>query len=235
MVIQLGLNCQPYFQLVNMDYEDILRRNMLVPLHPLGRGSFGCVYLVYHHKQKIVATKVIHIYLFDKGEIDAQIELLKIKKMNIFVMKYVGYMTEGQYPILLMEYANLNTLNIIAQQPQITLPTCTLRALMKQILVGIQSFHSAGLVHSDIKLDNILLHSPPGSGRVHIKISDFGLAKKVDLMSKQIRIAGTLLYMAPESLLHQANPTEKIDIYATGIVFYKLITHNYPVNINNIN
>ncbi|KAA6373893.1 MAG: hypothetical protein EZS28_030579, partial [Streblomastix strix] len=55
------------------------------------------------------------------------------------------------------------TLDIIAKQPDIQLPTQTLRALMKQIFEGMRAFHSSGLVHRDIKCDNILLHSPPGS------------------------------------------------------------------------
>ncbi|KAA6374145.1 MAG: hypothetical protein EZS28_030328 [Streblomastix strix] len=103
-----------------------------------------------------------------------------------------------------MEYANMMTIDIIAKQSDISLPTYTLRALMKQILEGMRAFHSSGLVHRDIKCNNILLHSPPGSGRVHAKISDFGFAKK------------------------------KVDIYALGITFYKLITHKYPVNERNI-
>ncbi|KAA6373250.1 MAG: hypothetical protein EZS28_031223 [Streblomastix strix] len=91
-----------------------------------------------------------------------------------------------------MEYANMMTLDIIAKQSDITLPTFTLKALMKQILEGMRAFHSSGLVHRDIKFDNILLHSPPGSGRVHAKISDFGFAKKVDLNNKQTYLAGKL-------------------------------------------
>ncbi|KAA6376221.1 MAG: hypothetical protein EZS28_028254, partial [Streblomastix strix] len=54
-----------------------------------------------------------------------------------------------------------------AKQPNIPLPTYTLRALMKQILEGMKAFHSSGLVHRDIKCDNILLQSPRVSGRVH--------------------------------------------------------------------
>ncbi|KAA6394058.1 MAG: hypothetical protein EZS28_010417, partial [Streblomastix strix] len=50
----------------------------------------------------------------------------------------------------------------------------------------------------DIKCDNILLHCPPGSGRVHVKISDFGLAKKEDEKSDKSYVVGTLPYQAPE-------------------------------------
>ncbi|KAA6380408.1 MAG: putative CAMK family protein kinase [Streblomastix strix] len=132
-----------------------------------------------------------------------------------------------------MEYANMMTLDIIAKQQDISLPTYTLRALMKQILEGMRAFHSSGFVHRDIKCDNILLHSPPGSGRVHAKISDFGFAKKVDLNNKQTYTAGTLPFMSPEQFLVNPIITQKVDIYALGIIFYKLITHKYPVNERN--
>ncbi|KAA6385969.1 MAG: putative protein kinase [Streblomastix strix] len=133
-----------------------------------------------------------------------------------------------------MEYANMTTLDIIAKQLDIPLPTYTLRALMKQILEGMRAFHSSGLVHRDIKCDNILLHSPPGSGRVHAKISDFGFAKKVDLNNKQTYTAGTIPFMSPEQFLENPIITQKVDIYALGITFYKLITHKYPVNKNDM-
>ncbi|KAA6383589.1 MAG: hypothetical protein EZS28_020884, partial [Streblomastix strix] len=72
--------------------------------------------------------------------------------------------------------------------------------------------------------------SPPGSGRVHAKISDFGFAKKVDLNNKQTYLAGTIPFMSPEQFHENPIITQKVDIYALGITFYKLITHKYPVN-----
>ncbi|KAA6379854.1 MAG: putative serine/threonine protein kinase [Streblomastix strix] len=137
------------------------------------------------------------------------------------------------YPCLQMEYANMMTLDIIAKYPYIPLPTYILRALMKQIFEGMRAFHSSGLVHRDIKCDNILLHSPPGSGRVHAKISDFGFAKKVDLNNKQTYFAGTIPFMSPEQFYENPIITQKVDIYALGITFYKLFTHQYPVNERN--
>jgi serine/threonine protein kinase len=58
------------------------------------------------------------------------------------------------------------------------------------IIYIIFTFIALIYLYRDIKCDNILLHSPPGSGRVHAKISDFGFAKKVDLNNKQTYLAG---------------------------------------------
>ncbi|KAA6379395.1 MAG: hypothetical protein EZS28_025077, partial [Streblomastix strix] len=121
------------------------------------------------------------------------------RKDIIFVLRYIKFDEESVYPILLMEYANMMTLDIIAKQPQIVLPKYALRALMKQILEGIRSFHAAGLIHR-----------PPGSGLVHAKISDFGFAKKEDLINeKSDGNPGTLIYMSPEQFLNNPIVTQK--------------------------
>ncbi|KAA6385269.1 MAG: hypothetical protein EZS28_019204 [Streblomastix strix] len=99
---------------------------------------------------------------------------------------------------------------------------------------GMRIFHETELVHRDIKCDNILLHCPPGTGRVYAKISDFGFAKKVDQIHEQTYFAGTLPFMSPEQFLEKALITQKVDIYALGITFYNIITHKYPVNERNI-
>ncbi|KAA6372802.1 MAG: putative ADNP homeobox protein 2 [Streblomastix strix] len=132
-----------------------------------------------------------------------------------------------------MEYCNMLTLDVIAQQSDFSLPTYTLRALMKQILEGMRAFHSSGFIHRDIKCDNILLHSPPGSGRVYAKISDFGFAKKDDQIGGQTYLKGTVPFFAPEMFQFPTELSQKVDIYAIGITFYKLLTHKYPVNEGN--
>ncbi|KAA6380596.1 MAG: hypothetical protein EZS28_023878, partial [Streblomastix strix] len=121
----------------------------------------------------------------------------------------------------------MKSLEIIAQQPHYHLPSYTLRALMLQILEGM-----------DIKLENILLHSPNDSGRVHAKISDFGFAKVLgylipkgrDVTNDPTQLKGSRPYMAPELYKGQIQLTQKIDVYALGVTFYVMITHKFPLN-----
>ncbi|KAA6398762.1 MAG: putative CAMK family protein kinase [Streblomastix strix] len=192
------------------------------------------LYEAYSLEDGIVAVKIFQQEKYDEREINIGIEILSSQKQNLFLLKQFKYNNWEKCPFLVMEYANMKTLDIIAKQRQISLPSCTLRALMKQILEGMRAFHSADFVHRDIKCDNILLHSPPGSGRVYAKISDFGFAKKVDLINEQTYFAGTLPFMSPEQFHENPIITQKVDIYALGITFYKLITHKYPVNERNI-
>ncbi|KAA6379660.1 MAG: hypothetical protein EZS28_024815 [Streblomastix strix] len=194
-----------------MDYEDALRRDGLVPLRPLGSGSFGCVYLAFHSEYGIIAAKLIHKDKYYETEWDSA------KKKNRIVRNPAN-----------------GTLNIIAKQPNIILPSYTLRALMKQTLEGLRVFHAAGLIHRDIKCDNILLHNPPGSGFVYAKISDFGFAERKNQKNELSQFKGTLPYMGPEMFQQTVKATQKVDIYALGITFYHLLTHQYPIYEKNI-
>ncbi|KAA6379639.1 MAG: hypothetical protein EZS28_024835 [Streblomastix strix] len=186
-----------------MDHQNILRNLSFVPIRALGAGSFGRVFLVYDADitQQQIAVKIIMMKQLDNREWNTG-----------------------------SEFANMKTLSIIARQLNFSLPSYTFRALLKQILKGLSVFHAAGLVHHDIKCSNILMHCPLGSGRVHAKISDFGLAnKKEDTINEQTYVVGTLLHMAPEMFKEPPNQDQSSDIYALGVAFYRLITHEYPV------
>ncbi|KAA6369959.1 MAG: hypothetical protein EZS28_034514 [Streblomastix strix] len=161
-------------QQTSIDYEDELRKTGLVPIRQLGKGAFGCIYLAFGVDHGLVAAKIFQSGKFDQNEADSAFSLQKEKGNNIFVLNYkiIKYGISNRTIVM--------TLEAIVKQPQIKLPTYALRALMKQILEGIRFIHSAGFVHRDIKLDNMLLHSPPGSGKVYCKISDFGFTKKED-------------------------------------------------------
>ncbi|KAA6372119.1 MAG: putative protein kinase domain protein, partial [Streblomastix strix] len=198
-------------KLQTLNFTDFLRINKIVPIRLVGEGAFGSVYHAFSLDNGIVAVKIFEKEKYDSREINVAIQLSKI-------ISILGY---G-----ICEH----TIDFIAKQPKILLPSYALRALMKQILEGMRAFHAADLVHRDIKCDNILLHSPPGSGLVHAKISDFGFAKKVDLINEQTYLAGTIPFMSPELFDMHIIITQKVDIYALGIAFYKLIIHKYPVN-----
>ncbi|KAA6361292.1 MAG: hypothetical protein EZS28_043181 [Streblomastix strix] len=95
-----------------------------------------------------------------------------------------------------------------------------------------QIFHAAGLVHWDIKCDNILLHCPPRSGRVYSKISDFGLSNLENTLDPLKYFRGTLPYMAPEILNKSPERiTQKVDIFSLGVTMIRLLTHKYPLNL----
>ncbi|KAA6372118.1 MAG: putative protein kinase [Streblomastix strix] len=216
--------------------KNILRQYGFVPIRPLGRGSYGIVFLSYNIREnQIVATKIIPSKKFELGEWKSVDILWKVEKSCPFILDYIRHYNQGNYVIVLTEYANMKTLNVIVKQqkkPLVPLPSYIFRALFKQTLVGMQIFHAAGLVHRDIKCDNILLHCPPGSGRVYAKISDFGFSNLKTKLDPLKYFRGTLPYMAPEILRKPSEKiTQKVDVFALGITMIRLLTHKYPLNL----
>ncbi|KAA6322595.1 MAG: hypothetical protein EZS28_054417, partial [Streblomastix strix] len=99
---------------------------------------------------QIIATKIIPLEKFELGEWKSVDILWRVEKSCPFILDYIRHYNQGFYIIVLTEYANMKTLNIIAKQqkkPPVPLPSYIFRALFKQILVGMQIFHAAGLVH----------------------------------------------------------------------------------------
>lgn len=103
------------------------------------------------------------------------------------------------------------------------------------ILIGLHSLHGKKIVHRDLKPANILVDNLRGIQI--LKIGDFGISK-VDLQTMKIKqstlgFLSTPAYTAPEVISRQA-PTEKVDIWALGIIFHELITGVNPFRHENV-
>ncbi|KAA6368168.1 MAG: hypothetical protein EZS28_036305 [Streblomastix strix] len=80
------------------------------------------------------------------------------------------------------------------------------------------------------------MHSPPGSGRVILKIADFGLVKmnSKEMQIQQMSTKGTLPNMAPELIIGNGQADSKVDIWSAGVVLFQLIAKEYPINAKSI-
>lgn len=103
--------------------------------------------------------------------------------------------------------------------------------LARQVLEAIGAAHEKGIVHRDLKSDNIFLHRPPTGGWI-AKVLDFGLAKFSQQPSKQTidqkgNIMGSIYFLAPEQFRREALD-HRADIYSLGCVFYRTLAGEYP-------
>lgn len=111
------------------------------------------------------------------------------------------------------------------------MPIIEVLDIMKQIAMGLDVLHNnkPKIIHRDIKPQNLLMKIE--EGKPLIKITDFGLAsaKDSDKSFDNLSVAGTPLYMAPECFKKNFSPMS--DIYAVGVIFYQLLTNQFPYDI----
>ncbi|KAA6378136.1 MAG: putative Protein tyrosine kinase [Streblomastix strix] len=224
-----------------MDESQLLKQQGFLVLKKIGEGSYGQIFAVHDPQIGIVAAKVMKNEDFLENEWNISGPLSQgpphIRK---FVVNFYLAQRFDRFTVILMDYCNMGTLfDLINTQQDLPIPV--IRKIMKQILTGLSYIHSKGIIHRDIKGGNILLHSPPGSGKVILKIADFGEAIMQQHVGEEMMMdkAGTYAYMPPELLLADQNllikADEKIDVWAAGMLLYQLFTRSFPFNPHNEN
>jgi len=196
-------------------------------LELLGSGGMGEVYKAFDSVlEREVAIKIMHRHLWDDEKTDKRFlqearAVASLSNPNIVTVFEVGKVKLGRY--IVMEYVPGQPLKkIIESDESYDAEYATLMA--SQILHGLASAHKVGLIHRDIKPDNVLVTHDQVA-----KILDFGIAKVMakEGLTAAGDILGTVEYMPPEQMLGDA-VDQRCDLYATGIILYHLITKHLP-------
>ncbi|UNS96573.1 Stk1 family PASTA domain-containing Ser/Thr kinase [Streptomyces tubbatahanensis] len=131
--------------------------------------------------------------------------------------------TDGTYVYLAMEYVEGCTLRDVLRDKGALRPRPALDVL-EPVLAALGAAHRAGLVHRDVKPENVLIGD---DGRV--KVADFGLVRAVDSQTSATTdsILGTVSYLAPEQI-EDGTASPRTDLYACGVMFYEMLTGSKP-------
>jgi serine/threonine-protein kinase len=132
-----------------------------------------------------------------------------------------------------MEYVQGRTLRELLAQRRRLNPVEAL-AILEQMLSAIAAAHRAGLVHRDVKPENVLVAEAPSGGIANlvdsvVKVADFGLARAVEASSTDEtgQLMATVAYVAPE-LVSDGHADARTDVYSAGIVLFEMLTGRVP-------
>ena len=193
----------------------------------LGEGGMGEVYLARDRElDRDVALKVIRVDLASHPTIlerfKREIQLSSsITHKNVLRVYDLG--EAGGVKFLTMQYVDGPDLaTLMRREGRLTLQRVI--DIFRQILEGLQAAHDQGVIHRDLKPQNILLDS-----RGHVLIADFGLAKSVEYgtLTEAGKVIGTPHYMSPEQVKGVALD-QRSDIYSLGIMLYEMLTGALP-------
>jgi serine/threonine-protein kinase len=127
-------------------------------------------------------------------------------------------------PYLVMEHLAGETLGEIAERRRVELGEIVV--ICAQVAAALAALHAAGIMHCDVKHDNVFVLDDCVGGWPRVKVIDFGVSRRVSEPAEDASIAGTPWCMAPEQW--QGRPEPASDVYSLGCMLYNLITGEPP-------
>ena len=201
-------------------------------LRLLGSGAMGQVFLARQELiERPVALKVLHPHLAPELAMAQRfhfeaVAASKIRHPNVAMIYDYGQFDGTLY--LAMEFVEGETLSATIHRLE-RVPVRMTMDVAAQVVAALGAAHEQGVLHRDVKPQNILLR--PESGGISVKVVDFGVAKLLDrpnsVLTQSGLVVGTPEYMAPE---HAGGKVidATADLYALGVVLYEMLEGRLP-------
>ena len=212
---------------------DVIRvsGNAFRVLGHLGAGGMGEVYRVIH--QKLGSTIVLKLLRADAAE-DARIKelflnegriLSRISNSNVVRAFDANETKNGEHYYLMENLHGMSLAEFLSRKNDSALRLYTAIDFGFQLFRGLRAVHESGVIHRDIKPQNLIIHRADGDQ--FLKIIDFGIIKLVSDTKPDETFIGTVPYASPEQI-RKENLTTAVDIFAAGLVLFELLTGHRP-------
>lgn len=200
----------------------------------LGRGGMGSVYAVVHEDiGKRAALKVMHRHLVTESSaerilLEARV-VNQVGHPNIVDIFETGTLADGR-PFIVME--RLDGVSLAQRAGEAKLLPDQVIAILLHICDALAAAHAAGVIHRDLKLDNVfLIDNPEIPTQPGVKLLDWGIAKMMtpDGVRNTIegQLVGTPQYLSPEQA-RGADVSPQTDVYSLGVMAYQLFLEQLP-------
>ena len=202
----------------------------------LGEGTSGTVHLLQdtEKNRKVAMKKIDTTDMKDSDKERIQKEVENMKSMNIpTFIEFYDFEDDNNNQKIYMEYGDQGTLeNKIAKQKQEgkNFIDEEIFDYLIDILLALYALNKKGIIHRDIKSENILLKTEKIDNKeiTVAKLSDLGLGRQIEGVTGAYTTCGTAYYVCPEIAAGEKKYTYNADIWSLGIVLYELITKNKP-------
>ncbi|MCA9011838.1 MAG: protein kinase [Planctomycetaceae bacterium] len=186
----------------------------------LGTGAYGTVWLAREDRTgRMVAIKFYpHQRGLNWSMLSREVEKLAAVYTSHNIVRLLDVGWNAEPPYFVMEYVENGSLGSFLARGRLSVDDSV--RIVREICNALIDAHGAGVLHCDLKPDNVLL-----DGQMHARLCDFGQARMSHEHSPAL---GTLYYMAPEQADLDALPDAKWDVYAVGALFYHLLTGSPP-------
>jgi serine/threonine-protein kinase len=210
-------------------------------LSKVGQGGMGAVYKALHlafdelRALKVIAPGILHDQLFVRRFRQEAVITRKLQHPNAVRVDDIDEAEDGR-PFIVMEFIQGKSLKkLIEEEGPLRVPRVC--SIIKQVASALDAAHRLGMVHRDIKPDNIaLIESPEGE---LVKVLDFGIAKMKEArlgeasgmtLTGMGMVIGTPQYISPEQAMGKRGDEldGRSDLYSLGVVMYEMLTADLP-------
>lgn len=193
----------------------------------IARGGMATVYRALDRRlDRVVALKIMHPHLGDGVDVAARFRREARAAARLAHPGVVGVFDQGstdELNYLTMEFVDGTNLRAVLRRRG-ALPVGEALQTVERILDALAAAHRAGLVHRDVKPENILVTTEG-----EVKVADFGLARAVSeaTVATTGSLLGTVAYLSPE-IVTDGEADARADVYAVGAMLYELLTGRQP-------